>query len=63
VAPDGSAHEHVALDDFLVTNLCFADRTPDGDPDPERRTAYVTCSSTGRLVAVRWPRPGLRPAH
>ncbi len=63
VAPDGSASEHLALPDFLVTNVCFADRTPAGEPDPERRTAYVTCSSSGRLFALRWPRPGLSLAH
>jgi gluconolactonase len=63
IAPDGSASEHLALDDFLVTNICFSDRTPDGEDDPERRTAYITCSSSGRLVAARWPRPGLALAH
>jgi gluconolactonase len=63
VAPDGSAREHHGLDDPIVTNICFADRTPDGEADPDRRTAYVTCSATGRLVSLRWPRPGLRPAH
>lgn len=63
VAPDGSAHDHVALPDFLVTNICFAASTPDGIGDPERRTAYITCSATGKLVAVTWPRPGLALAH
>ena len=63
VAPDGSASEHHAFPDFLVTNICFADRTPDGEPDPDRRTAYVTCSSSGRLLAMTWPRPGLRLVH
>ncbi len=63
VAPDGSAHEHLALPDFLVTNVCFADRTSSGKADPERRTAYVTCSSSGRLLAVGWPRPGLALAY
>jgi gluconolactonase len=63
IAPDGSASEHLALDDFLVTNICFSDRTPDGEDDPERRTAYITCSSSGRLVAARWPRRGLALAH
>jgi gluconolactonase len=63
VTPDGRSHEHHPLDDPIVTNICFADTTPDGDADPQRRTAYVTCSGTGRLVAIRWPRPGLRLAH
>lgn len=60
VAPDGSASDYVDVpDDFLVTNICFSPRTPDGDPDPELRTAYVTASASGRLVALTWPRPGL----
>jgi len=63
IAPDGSSSEHFALDDPLITNICFAGRTPDGEDDPEWRTAYVTCSGTGRLVAARWPRPGLALAH
>jgi gluconolactonase len=51
VSPDGSA-EHVPMPDFLTTNICFG--------GPEMKTAYVTLSGTGRLVAVDWPRPGLR---
>jgi gluconolactonase len=47
--------EHTAFDDLIVTNVCFG-----GD---DLRTAYVTLSSTGRLVATDWPRPGLRLAH
>jgi gluconolactonase len=38
--------------DGAVTNLCFG-----GD---DMRTAYLTLSITGRLVACTWPRPGLR---
>ena len=55
IAADGSSVEHVPLDDPLVTNLAFG--------GPDLQTAYVTCSATGRLVAGRWPRPGLRLAH
>ena len=55
LSPGGDLVDHVPLDDPLVTNLCFG-----GD---DRRTAYVTCSATGRLVAVPWPRPGLAPAY
>jgi len=43
-----------AFFDPLVTNICFG-----GD---DLRTAYWTCSSTGRLIAGDWPRPGLRLA-
>ncbi len=49
IAPDGLSVEHVPMPDFLVTNVCFA---ADG-------TAYVTCSSSGTLVAGTWPRPSL----
>lgn len=58
MTPDGAHMEHVALPpqcaDPLPTNLCFA-----GD---DMRTAYVTLSAGGRLMACRWPRPGLRLA-
>jgi gluconolactonase len=55
ISPDGSQVEHTPLPDPLVTNICFG-----GD---DLRTAYVTLSGTGRLVAIDWPRPGLRLAH
>ena len=51
ISPDGSDIEHVPLPDPLTTNICFG--------GPERRTAYITLSGTGRLVAMEWPRPGL----
>jgi gluconolactonase len=54
IAPDGEVLEHVSTGDPLTTNLCFGGR--------ERRTAFVTLSSTGRLVALEWPRPGLELA-
>lgn len=52
ISPDGSRIEHVPTGDPLTTNVCFG-----GD---DLRTAYITCSGTGRLVAIEWPRPGLR---
>ena len=55
ISPDGTQAEHYATGDLLTTNICFG-----GD---DLRTAYVTCSSTGRLVSFPWPRPGLRLAH
>ncbi|HVS64884.1 MAG TPA: SMP-30/gluconolactonase/LRE family protein [Thermoanaerobaculia bacterium] len=51
IAPDGEVLEHVPTDDPLTTNVCFG--------GPDLRTAYVTLSSTGRLVSMEWPRPGL----
>lgn len=52
ISPDGCLASHVALPDPYTTNLCFG--------GPDRRTAYVTLSGTGRLVAIDdWPVPGL----
>jgi gluconolactonase len=48
--PDGT-HDYVPMPDPFTTNVCFG--------GPDRRTAYVTLSGTGRLVAIDWPRPGL----
>jgi gluconolactonase len=55
VSPDGGGVEHFALPDMYVTKLCFG--------GPDMRTAFVTLSSTGRLVAVDWDAPGLRLHH
>ncbi len=50
-APDGSGIEHFPFDDILVTNICFGGK--------DLRTAYITLSTTGRLIKCEWPRPGL----
>jgi len=55
ITPHGEVLEHVPTGDPLTTNICFG--------GPDLRTAYVTCSGTGQLVAFEWPRPGLRLAH
>lgn len=55
VSPSGERVEHVPLPDPLTTNLCFG--------GSDLRTAYVTLSGIGRLVAVDWARPGLRLIH
>ena len=55
VQADGGGHDYVPMPDRFTTNVCFA-----GD---DMRTAYVTLSGTGRLVATEWPRPGLRLAY
>jgi gluconolactonase len=53
VAPDGSTCEHVPLPDRYTTNICFGGR--------DMRTAYITLSGSGRLIAIDdWPTPGLR---
>lgn len=58
VTPEGE-HHHVAmpegLSDPLTTNICFG--------GTDMRTAYITLSSTGRLIQVPWPTPGLRLHH
>ena len=51
IQPDG-AWEHHAFPDLIVTNICFG--------GADMRDAYVTLSSTGKLVKARWPRPGLK---
>jgi len=48
---DGQSAEFVEMPDIVTTNICFG-----GD---QLSTAYVTLSSTGRLVSMPWPRPGL----
>jgi len=55
ISPDGATVEHHPVDDLLVTNICFG--------GPDGRTAFVTSSGTGRLLAAEWPRPGLRLAN
>lgn len=50
IAPDGEAWHVPIAGDPLVTNLCFG--------GPDRRTAYVTLSGSGRMVALDWPCAG-----
>jgi gluconolactonase len=52
VAADGAFVEFVAMPDPICTNICFG--------GAEMMTACITLSSTGRLVSMPWPRPGLR---
>lgn len=55
LSPRGEHVDFVPLPDAHVTNLCFG-----GD---DMRTAFITLSGSGRLIAMQWPRPGLRLAH
>lgn len=52
ISPDGEIVEFVETDDRITTNICFGGDNFD--------TAYVTVSSTGRLLAMKWPWPGLK---
>jgi gluconolactonase len=54
VSPDGASIDHLPLPDFMITNVCFG--------GVDLRTAYVTCSATGTIVSLRWPRAGLKLA-
>lgn len=53
VRPDGT-YRQVAMPERWVTNICFG--------GPDLRTAYITLSSTGRLVSMPWEQAGL-PLH
>jgi gluconolactonase len=55
IAPDGRLLRQVPMGDPVTTNVCFG--------GPDLRTAYVTLSCTGLLVAMDWPEAGLRLAH
>ena len=51
IAPDGTLVEQVATGDRVTTNIAFG--------GPELKTAYITLSGKGQLVAIDWARPGL----
>ena len=51
ISPTGELVEFVPLPDRMTTNICFGGEG--------LRTAYVTQSLSGRLIALPWPRPGL----
>ena len=51
IPPSGEPVDHVPLPDLLVTNVCFG--------GADLSTAWATCSGTGKLVSLPWPRPGL----
>lgn len=54
ISPGGEILDVMRLPDRMPTNLCFG--------GPDRRTAFVTLSMTGKLAAIPWPEPGLRLA-
>lgn len=53
IDPQGREVETVVTDDPFTTNIAFG--------GPDMRTAYITLSGTGKLIAMEWPRPGLKP--
>jgi gluconolactonase len=52
ITADGSQVQRHPVPDLQVTNLCFG--------GSEMRTAFVTLSYEGRLVALDWHEPGLK---
>jgi gluconolactonase len=51
VSPAGEILDVVRCDERMPTNICFG--------GPDHHMAYITLSSTGRLLAMRWEEPGL----
>jgi gluconolactonase len=53
MSPDGKRVRHLPIEgDLYVTNICFG--------GPDLRTAFITLSATGKLVALPWEVPGAR---
>ncbi|MFM1790371.1 MAG: hypothetical protein RLZZ526_698 [Actinomycetota bacterium] len=52
ISPAGEVIDFIATDDRITTNICFGGE--------DFRTAYITVSSTGQLLKMRWPYKGLR---
>jgi gluconolactonase len=51
-APTGTPLSSIAVEDRRLTNCCFG--------GTDFQTLYITESGLGRVVTVRWERPGLR---
>lgn len=54
-SPEGEKLEYWQGPEPYCTNICFGGE--------DMRTAYITVSGTGLLIAVAWPRPGLKLLH
>ncbi len=56
VAPDAKVLTHIPIPDQYTTNICFGGK--------DMRTAFITLSGTGKLIAVDdWPVPGLKLSY
>jgi gluconolactonase len=55
ISPKGELIDFVGTGDVITTNVCFG-----GD---DLTTAYITASTTGRLLKTTWPRPGAKLHH
>lgn len=49
--PNGGDPQHVPMPDVVTTNICFGGE--------DLRTAFITLSSTGKLVSMPWQSAGL----
>lgn len=50
--PGSKKVRHTPIPDPLITNICWGGKN--------MKTAYITSSGTGRLLAATWPQAGLR---
>ena len=55
ISPKGGLIRQVPMPDMFCTNICFG--------GPDMKTAFMTLSGTGQLVAMDWPEAGLRLEH
>lgn len=55
VSPAGEILHVVKMPERMPTNICFGGE--------DLRTAYITLSTTGKLVSMPWHEPGLRLHH
>ena len=55
VTPAGKIIDVVKMPERMPTNICFG--------GPDRRTAYITLSNTGKLASMKWREAGLRLPH
>ncbi len=53
ISPSGEEVEKVCMPDPLTTNIAFG--------GADMKTAYITLSGSGKLIAMDWPRAGLKP--
>lgn len=55
ISSDGRRVTHTPTPDMLTTNICFGGKA--------LKTAFITLSSTGKLVSMPWSKAGLRLAY
>ena len=59
ISPEGKLLDYIELSigipEPLPSNLCFG--------GPDRKTAFITCAGTGRILSCRMKIPGLPAAY